>query len=48
MFYVQEGRYPKDLQELVPGYIPKIPDAPYGYKMTYDAASGTVKVAKEP
>ena len=48
LFYVQEGRYPKDLQELVPNYMPKIPDAPYGYKIDYDAANGKVKVVKEP
>jgi len=44
LFYVQEGRYPKDLQELVPGFMPKIPDAPYGSKIVYDPAAGTVKV----
>ena len=48
LFYVQEGRYPKELQELVPNYMPKIPDAPYGYKIEYDATGGTVKVVKEP
>jgi hypothetical protein len=48
LFYVQEGRYPKDLQELVPNYMPKIPDAPYGYKIDYDAVKGEVKVVKEP
>ncbi|MGA2853567.1 MAG: hypothetical protein ABSE90_05505 [Verrucomicrobiota bacterium] len=48
LFYVQEGRYPKDLQELVPNYMPKIPDAPYGYKIDYDATGGTVKVVQQP
>ena len=48
LFYVQEGRYPKNLQELVPGYMPKIPDAPLGSKIVYDQASGTVKVVPAP
>lgn len=48
LFNVQEGRYPKNLQELVPNYMPKIPDAPYGCKIEYDATSGTVKVVRQP
>jgi len=48
LFNVQEGRYPKDLQELVPTYIAKIPDAPYGSKIVYDQNSGTVKVVQQP
>jgi hypothetical protein len=48
MFNVQEGRYPKTLQELVPNYIPKIPDAPLGSKIVYDADTGTVKVVPQP
>jgi hypothetical protein len=47
LFYVQEGRYPKTLTELAPSYIPKIPEAPLGYKISYDAAKGEVKVVKE-
>jgi hypothetical protein len=47
LFYVQEGRYPKTLAELAPSYIPKIPEAPLGYKITYDAAKGEVKAVKE-
>jgi len=43
-FNVSEGRYPKSLQELVPNYLGKVPDAPYGSKLDYDPASGTVKV----
>ena len=46
-FNVQEGGYPKDLNELVDKqYIPKIPDAPYGYKINYDANNGQVTVVK--
>ncbi len=48
MFNVQEGRYPKTLQELVPNYMPKIPDAPPGSKIVYDPANGTVKVVPQP
>ena len=45
MFNVQEGRLPKDLNELVEKkLIAKIPDAPYGMKLQYDAATGTVSV----
>ena len=47
LFNVQEGRYPKDLQELVPGYMPKIPGTPYGCKIVYDATGGTVKVVQQ-
>jgi hypothetical protein len=47
LFNTQEGRLPKDLNELVPNYVGKIPDAPYGSKIVYDADSGTVKVVKQ-
>ena len=47
-FNIGEGRYPKDLDELVQKqYIPKIPDAPYGYKIDYNATDGSVKVAPQ-
>ena len=48
LFNVQEGRNPKNLQELVPNYMAKIPDAPNGYKIIYDAAKGEVKVVQQP
>jgi hypothetical protein len=48
MFGVENGRNPKDLNELVQQkFIPKIPDPPYGTKLVYDPASGTVKIVKE-
>ena len=47
LFNASEGRNPKNLQELVPNYLGKIPDAPLGSKIVYDAATGTVKVVKE-
>ncbi len=48
LFYVQEGRFPKDLEELVEKkLIPKIPPAPAGKKIVYDAKAGLVMVEKE-
>jgi hypothetical protein len=47
LFNTQEGRLPKDLNELVPNYVAKLPAAPYGSKIVYDAASGVVTVVKE-
>jgi hypothetical protein len=47
LFNVQEGRYPKTLEELTPTYISKIPPAPIGYKIEYDADKGEVKVVKQ-
>jgi hypothetical protein len=48
MFNVDQGRNPKDLNELVEKkFIPKIPDAPYGMKLEYDATAGKVKVVPQ-
>ena len=48
MFNVDQGRNPKDLNELVEKkFIPSIPAAPYGMKLEYDAAEGKVKVVKQ-
>ena len=48
MFGVENGRNPKDLNELVEKkFIPKIPDAPRGMKLEYDAAAGKVKAVPE-
>jgi hypothetical protein len=45
LFQVQEGRLPKDLDELVKKQlIAHVPDAPVGMKIVYDAATGEVKV----
>ena len=47
LFNAQEGRFPKDLNELVKEqYLPRLPQAPYGMKILYDAAKGEVKVVK--
>lgn len=48
MFSVENGRNPKDLNELVEQkFIPKIPETPFGTKLVYDSASGTVKVVNQ-
>ena len=48
LFSVQNGRNPKDLNELVEQkFIPKIPETPFGTKLVYDASSGTVKVVNQ-
>ncbi len=48
MFNVENGRYPKDLNELVEKkIIPRIPDAPRGMKLDYDATAGKVKVVPQ-
>jgi len=45
LFNADQGRNPTDLNELVQKkYIPKIPDAPFGTKLVYDASAGNVKV----
>lgn len=47
MFNASEGRYPKDLQEMIPNYLGKMPVVPFGYKLLYDTNSYTVKVVKQ-
>jgi len=48
MFNVDQGRNPRDLQELVEKkYLPQVPAAPFGSKLVYDANAGTVEVAKQ-
>lgn len=45
LFYAQEGRYPKDLNELVAmKYLPALPPTPYQMKFSYDPKTGQVKV----
>jgi len=46
-YNVQEGRYPKDLQELVPNYVAKLPTPPYGTKLDYNPNTGAVKVVNQ-
>ncbi len=48
MFNVENGRNPKDLNELVEKkMIPRIPDVPRGMKLDYDATAGKVKVVPQ-
>ena len=48
MFQVDNGRLPKDLNELVAGkFIRQMPPAPPGMKIVYDANTGVVKVEKQ-
>jgi len=47
MFNASEGRYPKDLQELIPNYLGRMPDVPYGYKLVYDTNTYTVKTVPQ-
>ena len=47
LFNTQEGRLPKDLNELVPNYVGKLPNPPYGYRIDYDATRGIVTVVKQ-
>ena len=45
LFFAQEGRYPKDLNELVrPDYLSSIPAPPAGMKYDYNPKDGTLKV----
>ena len=49
MFQVDEGRFPKDLNELVEKkYLPRIPQAPYGMKLEYNPTTGIVKAVPLP
>jgi len=47
LFNAQEGRYPKTLDELVPNYVGKLPETPYGTKLAYDTNTYTVTVVKQ-
>jgi len=48
LFQASEGRLPKDLNELVTEkYLPRLPDAPYGMKIVYNAVNGQVKVVPQ-
>jgi hypothetical protein len=45
MFQAQEGRLPKNLNELVgPNYLSSLPDPPLNSKFDYNPATGEVKV----
>jgi hypothetical protein len=46
-YNASEGHYPQTLQDLVPNYLAKIPQAPSGYKINYDANNGSASVVKQ-
>jgi competence protein ComGC len=48
MFQMDKGRFPKTLDELVQEkYLPKIPDAPAGMKIDYDATTGKAALVNQ-
>jgi len=47
LFNTQEGRLPKNLNELVPNYVGKLPATSYGTKLDYDPGTGVVKVVPQ-
>jgi hypothetical protein len=48
LFYAQEGRYPKSLNELVrPDYLSRLPDPPPGMKFNYDPATGKFSIVPQ-
>lgn len=48
LFNAQEGRFPKDLNELVTmKYLPALPKPPYQMKFDYDAKTGQMKVVPQ-
>ncbi len=48
LFNAQEGRFPKDLNELVsPDYLSKLPPPPHGMKFDYNPATGVFKVVPQ-
>ena len=48
LFNVQEGRFPKELNELITRkYIPEMPVSPLGSTIAYDAQAGTVKIVQQ-
>lgn len=47
LFYVQEGRFPKDLMELVEkNYLPRLPLLPDKTEWDYDTNAGVVGILK--
>jgi hypothetical protein len=47
LFYTETGRFPKDLKELTPQYLPNIPPPPTGMKYEYDPKTGVAKVVPQ-
>jgi len=48
LFNVQEGRFPRELNELINRkYIPEMPVPPVGSRISYDAQAGSVKIVQQ-
>jgi hypothetical protein len=47
MFYAEKGRFPSELKELSPDYLPSIPPPPVGMKYHYDSKTGEVKLVAQ-
>jgi hypothetical protein len=47
LYNVQEGHYPKTLDELTPKYVAELPTPPLGFKLNYDADKGEVTVVRQ-
>ena len=48
LFYAQEGRYPKNLNELVrPDYLSRLPQPPPGMKFDYNPETGKLNVVPQ-
>lgn len=47
LFYTETGRFPNDLKELTPQYLPNVPPPPAGMKYHYDPKTGVVKVVSQ-
>jgi hypothetical protein len=48
LFHAQEGRFPKDLNELVTkGYLPALPKPPHQMKFNYNAQTGEITVVPQ-
>ena len=48
LFQADEGKLPKDLNELVEKkFLPKLPEPPAGMRLDFDPATGDVRVVKQ-
>jgi hypothetical protein len=47
LFYAETGRFPSDLKELAPQYLPNIPPPPVGMKYNYDPKTGVVELVPQ-
>ena len=46
-YNVDQGHFPKTLQDLVPNYVAKLPQPPLGYQLKYDPKAGSVTVVQQ-